>query len=68
MIDSGTDFSATSPSGDARWMHALRNEIGTMMIATSATSHLLSQGRTEQALENLQRIEDACRRCRALLP
>ena len=69
MSDSNIQLSeSASPGTDARWMHELRNELGTMIMASSATAHLLAAGRTEQAIENLYRIEAACQRCRSLLP
>lgn len=67
MID-GDDADSTPQPGDTQWMHELRNELATMMMATAATSRLLAAGMTVQAIENLQRIEAACQRCRALLP
>ena len=50
-----------------RWMHELRNELNTAMMAAAAARQLLQTGATDDALENLRRTESACRRCAQLL-
>jgi C4-dicarboxylate-specific signal transduction histidine kinase len=50
-----------------RWMHELRNELNTAVMAAAAARHLLQAGATNEALENLRRTELACRRCAQLL-
>ena len=57
------DVTATA----GRWMHELRNELNTAMMAAAAARHLLQNGETNEALENLRRTELACRRCAQLL-
>lgn len=52
---------------DTRWMHDLRNELNTAMMSAAAARRLLQDGRTEEALVNLQRSESACYRCALLL-
>lgn len=54
-------------SAGKRWMHELRNELNTAMMAAAAARHLLQGGETNEALENLRRTELACRRCAQLL-
>lgn len=59
-----------APDGAAaggRWMHELRNELNTAMMAAAAARQLLQRGATDDALENLRRTELACRRCAQLL-
>jgi len=49
-----------------RWFHELRNEIGTVAIGAAAARRLLDVDRA-RAADNLQRVENACRRCVELL-
>lgn len=53
---------------DGRWMHALRNELNTAMMAAAAARRLLQDGDAAEALENLRRVEAACERCVQRLP
>jgi C4-dicarboxylate-specific signal transduction histidine kinase len=52
---------------DGRWMHELRNELNTAMMAAAAARQLVQTGDTDEALKNLRRTEQACRRCAQLL-
>lgn len=54
-------------ANDRQWMHALRNEFNTAMMAAAAARHLLETGHSAEALENLRRTEAACRRGAQLL-
>lgn len=51
----------------ARWMHELRNELNTAMMAAAAARRLLQDGKSEEALSNMRRAEAACYRCALLL-
>ena len=50
-----------------RWMHDLRNELNTAMMAAAAARRLLQAGDTAEALANVHRVEAACLRCGQLL-
>lgn len=53
--------------GEGRWMHELRNELNTAMMAAAAARRLLQDGEAEEALANVRRTEAACYRCAQLL-
>ncbi|CAA9355372.1 MAG: hypothetical protein AVDCRST_MAG71-3023 [uncultured Lysobacter sp.] len=50
-----------------RWIHELRNELNTAMMAAAAARRLLQDGMTDEALANVRRTEAACYRCASLL-
>jgi hypothetical protein len=50
-----------------RWMHELRNELNTAMMAAAAARRLVQDGDAGEALENIRRTEAACYRCAQLL-
>ncbi|MDQ3223121.1 MAG: hypothetical protein M3Q75_06590 [Gemmatimonadota bacterium] len=69
------DQDQAQPEGDARentqtfsqWMHRLRNEVNTATMAVAAADVLLQVGEIDQARTNLQRAQQAGRRCAAML-
>lgn len=52
---------------NGRWMHELRNELNTALMAAAAARRLLQTGDGAEALENIRRTEAACDRCARLL-
>lgn len=56
-----------SPAPQRAWMHALRNELNTAMMAAAASRRLLQTGEPDEALENVRRTEAACLRAAMLL-
>lgn len=53
------------PNG--HWLHELRNELNTAMMAAAAARQLLQTGDDAEALANIRRTEAACQRCARLL-
>jgi predicted trehalose synthase len=51
----------------ARWVHRLRNELNTVSMASAAAAGLYAAGDEPSARANLQRVQDACKRCSSLL-
>ncbi|GHA83678.1 hypothetical protein [Cognatilysobacter bugurensis] len=54
-------------AANSRWMHGVRNELNTAMMAAAAARRLLQNGSDAEALENIRRTEAACQRCAQLL-
>lgn len=54
-------------AADGRWLHDVRNELNTAMMAAAAARRLLQDGDHAEALANVQRTESACYRCAQLL-
>lgn len=52
---------------DGRWLHEVRNELSTAMMAAAVARRLLQRGEHEAAMLSLHRTESACHRCAQLL-
>lgn len=64
---SSTLHSGLMGGTEGRWMHELRNELNTAMMAAAAARRLLQDGEADEALANVRRTEAACFRCAQLL-
>jgi hypothetical protein len=49
------------------WQHEIRNQLNLVVYAASATREALAEGRTVDAQEALERIDEAVTQCVALL-
>lgn len=58
---------AWTPDEQARWLHALRNAVGTAGVALRLGRRLLADHDEDGARELMQRADDALDSCRRLL-